>query len=911
MKKGFYLCLVLVLLVWGPLAVAEGQPQGLVDAIQQAYQGGELLTWTTIAAEDEGYLAVVVHEGRNVLCIFGQAEGQCRLLVENRQLLPTGSIPADAFWLTSQEQEVHLSLFMDDQNRSAESAYYSFIKGEDWRLQGGQLGDDRQNQAIRFRSQGQAMAVWPAGLAVYSLVPHQLDLGLAAVRHDALLALCQQAVAAFDKPQLIPDDGGPYALPQGRVIAFAKNQRWPVYLGPGSGYPRAAEGKAQVSSNDWIQVFGREGDWLMVQYNLSPGRNRIGWITAKALPRGEQVPQLAFSMEPAIIDGWMTDDPLRTSAEVMMEGHSDCLVLATMGKEWRYIEGKDSRGRTLRGFVPTDALALRRSFQDQAVILAPGAELQDEAGQPLASYLAGTQVRVLGQDGDRLKVRTGRGQAVLEGWMQAEGLAQGAAPSDFDARLPQVNFIRPPGSRSWQGLSAPHGEAAPVDMSDYLPASLMGYVDAYAHLQQEYGSDLISFFMPRDQCLLLPGEENLWSLTKPMRLKEDCLLSLDPQAGIHSNLQLYKHVVISGVPLASGWFFTLDNELMGDDGSYRSLGYLPLSLLAEAGEPQPLQLGRLKLPGDEQLQLVDAMSPFGPEVLVTGARLLLIGQREGDRLVRDARGAYAYVPEAWLERLPEQGLQQEPHALGLGWARLRLAEREASGLARPFPNWGQASHPPLRDGQELMLLSRVDGWWQVYDQLGQTYLSSFVPEAWLPDAPAAPALPSFYDSFRDLPFQPGWWPNPPLVRVAGSAYALLRQDNRLMLSRYEQQGDAWQRAQSFDSFLGEGIRAVDSFQLAGGLLCLDAYGEGSHHVMHACFSLTGEVPSLSQLRLTDVPGSAAPPQPERWLSFVEGGFALEEGGQSRFIPLALPSLGVDQLQLLALVQLCQGAIQGP
>ena len=47
----------------------------------------------------------------------------------------------------------------------------------------------------------------------------------------------------------------------------------------------ARHGKAAVSTNDWIQVFGQENGWILIQYDLSRDRMRMGYIEASALPK--------------------------------------------------------------------------------------------------------------------------------------------------------------------------------------------------------------------------------------------------------------------------------------------------------------------------------------------------------------------------------------------------------------------------------------------------------------------------------------------------------------------------------------------------------------------------------------------------------------------------------------------------
>ena len=42
-----------------------------------------------------------------------------------------------------------------------------------------------------------------------------------------------------------------------------------MYAAPDSKSLRGAKGRARVSTNGWIQVFGSEGDWILVQYDIT------------------------------------------------------------------------------------------------------------------------------------------------------------------------------------------------------------------------------------------------------------------------------------------------------------------------------------------------------------------------------------------------------------------------------------------------------------------------------------------------------------------------------------------------------------------------------------------------------------------------------------------------------------------
>lgn len=97
-----------------------------------------------------------------------------------------------------------------------------------------------------------------------------------------LLALLTCFAAALADTASAPD------IPQGtlnaEVMPFTPGQTYAVYSAPDSRSIRGAKGRARVSTNGWIQVFGAEGDWLLVQYAITPEHCRIGYIDRNALP---------------------------------------------------------------------------------------------------------------------------------------------------------------------------------------------------------------------------------------------------------------------------------------------------------------------------------------------------------------------------------------------------------------------------------------------------------------------------------------------------------------------------------------------------------------------------------------------------------------------------------------------------
>ncbi|MBE5768454.1 MAG: hypothetical protein E7333_02555 [Clostridiales bacterium] len=166
---------------------------------------------------------------------------------------------------------------------------------------------------------------------------------------------------AREKLTVAPDI--PWGTLTAEKIKFTGGQKYKVYHGPGEAYGQAGGGKAVVSTNDWIQVFGVQDGWAMIQYDISADEMRIGWIDAEALPKKASVPELTFPGEKsaytteAVV---LTDDPLGSCREVIRLAQGQVVSwLATMG-EWAYVEV--STGDQLQGFVPADSLTTDRVF---------------------------------------------------------------------------------------------------------------------------------------------------------------------------------------------------------------------------------------------------------------------------------------------------------------------------------------------------------------------------------------------------------------------------------------------------------------------------------------------------------------------------------------------------------------------
>lgn len=219
-----------------------------------------------------------------------------------------------------------------------------------------------------LREKGQTSArVYADHIAYYAeadLLGHAwgvVETNLRYVSFSAFPGTLEEARQALSTPPDIPYGSQLTAT----NIQFTGGQKFEVYSGPGTEYERAANGKAMVSTNDWIQVFGREGDYILIQYDITSDQMRFGYILSSALPKGASVSALQLDLNDAIIlqNTYLTDDPLKSQTRIrtLNAGESGVKWLATMGA-WAYVEVSGS-GKPVRGFVPIGAISQRPEYR--------------------------------------------------------------------------------------------------------------------------------------------------------------------------------------------------------------------------------------------------------------------------------------------------------------------------------------------------------------------------------------------------------------------------------------------------------------------------------------------------------------------------------------------------------------------
>lgn len=196
--------------------------------------------------------------------------------------------------------------------------------------------DTSQDQVLRF-SNGNVYGVYQRNLKYFSF--------------GAFPVSISEARDKLSNPPQIPE-----GTLQAKEVRFAAGEKYKVYQGPGEEYGQAGKGKAVVSTNDWIQVFGEENGWILIQYDISSDRMRMGWITAEALPKKAKIDELKYEPVVACSIGEVevTDDPLKSQLPTALLSEGTTVNwLANMG-DWAYVESiTDS---LIRGFVKSDML---------------------------------------------------------------------------------------------------------------------------------------------------------------------------------------------------------------------------------------------------------------------------------------------------------------------------------------------------------------------------------------------------------------------------------------------------------------------------------------------------------------------------------------------------------------------------
>ena len=145
------------------------------------------------------------------------------------------------------------------------------------------------------------------------------------------------------------------------TATFRNDQDYDAYSGPSKAYFRGADGRAYLSTNSTIYVYGREGNWMLVRYDLQKGW-RFGYVSVFASGEGLDLPELRFRHIDAqmLQDTEITDDPLDTQRLLTRVRKGKRVTVLAWMEEWAYIDTGSARG-----FVPRESLSVSGTAEDE------------------------------------------------------------------------------------------------------------------------------------------------------------------------------------------------------------------------------------------------------------------------------------------------------------------------------------------------------------------------------------------------------------------------------------------------------------------------------------------------------------------------------------------------------------------
>ncbi len=361
------LALVLLVLTWTAAAVADvNLPKDMADRLAKDGVGtNEVVSWIPRIGNNKefSFLTVRTAKGRNYLYGFKEEAGSWKLYVKTEAAIPHGSMAVLLQDNSAVEGKPSFTTYYEVNGEIMEMCGDWAFKGGAWKLQGlYHYGYYRPSAGLMFfdTSREGKLHLWNTGWAeretsVWLEGTVQTDL-----RYFDLSAFPLTLSDARKGLTVAPEI--PYGSLNAQNIKFTGGKKYNVYTGPGENYLRGGSGKAAVSTNDWIQVFGRENGWILIQYAISKDHMRFGWIPEKALPKNAQVGNVGFVPVSATLGrgATLTDDPLNSQAALIsLPAGTRVTMLASMGS-WAYVES--ASGDLVRGFVPMDALTTGTSF---------------------------------------------------------------------------------------------------------------------------------------------------------------------------------------------------------------------------------------------------------------------------------------------------------------------------------------------------------------------------------------------------------------------------------------------------------------------------------------------------------------------------------------------------------------------
>ena len=357
MKRHCSLMVLLFCLLVLPAFAVRAQPATAVPPDLSGLEGWEVTGWCVPGGGDQGFLALK-KGGQNVLagCLF--RDGVWQEEFRNPNAFPQGEM---RMVLVDVSGDLRIAIHGDEFDFGSKhwgTALLScWSNGEfDENLCIFEQDQDGRWQLSFYAHSGQSglMNLTDSELTYFEAYEDIHRIKVAVNREirlfefDKLPMNPQQAAQPDALPPKIPD-GWLSAL----EIPLEGKGMVPVFSAPDKNALRGADGKAALSHKGWVQVFGREGDAVLVQYAIGPDHFRFGYIPLSSLPSWHDPVQLDFSPTPALTlrPADATDDPLGGAQPLVKLKPGEEVLLLSRMDDWAYFEGRH-RKQAYRAFAP-------------------------------------------------------------------------------------------------------------------------------------------------------------------------------------------------------------------------------------------------------------------------------------------------------------------------------------------------------------------------------------------------------------------------------------------------------------------------------------------------------------------------------------------------------------------------------
>ncbi|MDO5378628.1 MAG: hypothetical protein Q4G52_09870 [Clostridia bacterium] len=363
----------MILLLFCPAALAEetadiAMPEQVREDIDARWAGYTIESYIELAGAPEGdYGFALLHRGdTRVLAGYREENGGMSCWLESKGAVPQGETEGGMWmypegetytvWDENGERSVlsdglAFSVYTLDEIGEAYDGIVQY-QGQDGVFRLTQYTDGVVNTVVPWNGELQFHS---NSVGYMGKLKGEVETDIRFVDLDALPKTMGEAWKRLGGAPELP---GVFAA---QTVAFEKGRKYPVYTGPGEAYARSGGGKATVSTNDWIEVFGQARGWIMIQYAVNDQRCRVGWIEASALPDGARVKSMdgvfaeAFegtgSVGTLTENCELTDDPFISGATIASLPKGTAVRLILCDDVWAYI-GVEAEGRTMLGFVP-------------------------------------------------------------------------------------------------------------------------------------------------------------------------------------------------------------------------------------------------------------------------------------------------------------------------------------------------------------------------------------------------------------------------------------------------------------------------------------------------------------------------------------------------------------------------------